>query len=319
MKAAIVRGAGQQPAYEDFEKPALSAGENLVHVSAAAISQIVKSRASGAHYSSANQFPFVVGIDGVGRLEDGGRVYFVLPRAPYGSMADVAPVPSNRCIALPDDLDDVTAAAIANPGMSSWAAFRERARLEPGETVLINGATGTSGRLAVQIAKYLGAAKVIATGRNADSLKALERLGADVTIPLTQDKPTLEAAFKEQFAGGVDVVLDYLWSESAESLLSSAAKAGKDAVPIRYVQIGAISGADISLPGAVLRSSAITLMGSGIGSISLDRLVNAIAELFHATVPGGFEIATTVAPLSEVEKAWPLDDSNRRTVFTIRH
>ncbi|ACM29919.1 quinone oxidoreductase family protein [Rhizobium rhizogenes] len=319
MKAAIVRGAGQQPAYEDFEKPALSAGENLVHVSAAAISQIVKSRASGAHYSSANQFPFVVGIDGVGRLEDGGRVYFVLPRAPYGSMADVAPVPSNRCIALPDDLDDVTAAAIANPGMSSWAAFRERARLEPGETVLINGATGTSGRLAVQIAKYLGAAKVIATGRNADSLKALERLGADVTIPLTQDKPTLEAAFKEQFAGGVDVVLDYLWGESAESLLSSAAKAGKDAVPIRYVQIGAISGADISLPGAVLRSSAITLMGSGIGSISLDRLVNAIAELFHATVPGGFEIATTVAPLSEVEKAWPLDDSNRRTVFTIRH
>ncbi|MGV1838188.1 quinone oxidoreductase family protein [Rhizobium rhizogenes] len=317
MKAAIVRGAGQQPAYEDFEKPALSAGENLVHVSAAAISQIVKSRASGAHYSSANQFPFVVGIDGVGRLEDGGRVYFVLPRAPYGSMADVAPVPSNRCIALPDDLDDVTAAAIANPGMSSWAAFRERARLEPGETVLINGATGTSGRLAVQIAKYLGAAKVIATGRNADSLKALERLGADVTIPLTQDKPTLEAAFKEQFAGGVDVVLDYLWGESAESLLSSAAKAGKDAVPIRYVQIGAISGADISLPGAVLRSSAITLMGSGIGSISLDRLVNAIAELFQATVPGGFEIATTIAPLSEVEKAWPLDDSNRRTVFTI--
>ncbi|NTI70992.1 zinc-binding alcohol dehydrogenase family protein [Agrobacterium rhizogenes] len=317
MKAAIVRGAGQQPAYEDFEKPALSAGENLVHVSAAAISQIVKSRASGAHYSSANQFPFVVGIDGVGRLEDGRRVYFVLPRAPYGSMADVAPVPSNRCIALPDDLDDVTAAAIANPGMSSWAAFRERARLEPGETVLINGATGTSGRLAIQIAKYRGAAKVIATGRNADSLKALERLGADVTIPLTQDKPTLEAAFKEQFAGGVDVVLDYLWGESAESLLSSAAKASKDAVPIRYVQIGAISGADISLPGAVLRSSAITLMGSGIGSISLDRLVNAIAELFQATVPGGFEIATTIAPLSEVEKAWPLDDSNRRTVFTI--
>ncbi|EJK85385.1 zinc-binding alcohol dehydrogenase family protein [Rhizobium sp. AP16] len=319
MKAAIVRGAGQQPAYEDFEKPVLSAGENLVHVSAVAISQIVKSRASGAHYSSANQFPFVVGIDGVGRLEDGRRVYFVLPRAPYGSMADMAPVPSNRCIALPDDLDDVTAAAIANPGMSSWAAFRERARLEPGETVLINGATGTSGRLAVQIAKYLGAAKVIATGRNADSLKALERLGADVTIPLTQDKPTLEAAFKEQFAGGVDVVLDYLWGESAESLLSSAAKAGKDAVPIRYVQIGAISGADISLPGAVLRSSAITLMGSGIGSISLDRLVNAIAELFQATVPGDFEIATTIAPLSEVEKAWPLDDSNQRTVFTIRH
>lgn len=319
MKAAIVRGAGQGPVYGDFETPVPSEGESLVHVSAAAISQVVKSRASGAHYSSANQFPFVVGIDGVGRLEDGRRVYFVLPRSPYGSMAEVALVSSDRCIALPDDLDDVTAAAIANPGMSSWAALRERARLQPGETVLVNGATGTSGRLAVQIAKYLGAAKVIATGRNADSLKALERLGADVTIPLTQDKPTLEDAFREQFAGGVDVVLDYLWGESAESLLTSAAKAGKDAVPIRYVQIGAISGAEISLPGAVLRSSAITLMGSGIGSISLDRLVNAVAELFQATVPGGFEIATKTALLSEVEEAWPLDDSNRRTVFTIGH
>ncbi|MEZ2222828.1 zinc-binding alcohol dehydrogenase family protein [Rhizobium sp. RCC_161_2] len=319
MKAAIVREVGGQPVYEDFQTPIPAAGESLVHVSAAAISQVVKSRASGAHYSSANQFPFVVGIDGVGRLEDGRRVYFVLPREPYGSMADAAPVPSDRCIMLPDELDDVTAAAIANPGMSSWAAFRERAKLQPGETVLVNGATGTSGRLAVQIAKYLGASKVIATGRNTDSLRALERLGADVTIPLTQDKPILEEAFKEQFAGGVDVVLDYLWGESAESLLTSAAKAGRGAVPIRFVQIGAISGSDINLPGAVLRSSAITLMGSGIGSIPLDRLVNAIAELFQATVPGGFEIAMKIAPLSEVEEAWPLDNSNRRTVFTIEH
>jgi NADPH:quinone reductase-like Zn-dependent oxidoreductase len=199
--------------------------------------------------------------------------------------------------------------------MASWAAFTERARLQPGETVLVNGATGTSGRLAVQIAKFMGASKVIATGRNADSLKALERLGADVTIPLTQDRSTLEDAFRQEFAGGVDVVLDYLWGESAESLLTSAAKAGKDAVPIRYVQIGAISGPDINLPGAVLRSSAITLMGSGIGSIPLDRLVNAVAELFQATVPGGFEIATKIALLSEVEEAWPLDNSNQRTVF----
>ncbi len=317
MKAAIVRKAGQVPVYEDFETPVASSGESLVFVSAAAVSQVVKSRASGMHYSSGHQFPFVVGIDGVGQIEDGRRVYFVLPRAPYGSMADVAPVPSDRCIMLPAELDDVTAAAIANPGMSSWAAYKERAKLKPGETVLVNGATGTAGRLAVQIAKYLGAGKVIATGRNADSLKTLERLGADVTIPLTEDRSALEDAFKEQFASGVDVVIDYLWGESAESLLISAAKAGKDAVPIRYVQIGSISGSEINLPGAVLRSSAITLMGSGIGSVPLDRLVNATAELLRATVPGGFEIATKIAPLSEAENAWPLDNSNRRTVFKI--
>ncbi|HEX8044812.1 zinc-binding alcohol dehydrogenase family protein [Rhizobium sp.] len=317
MKAAIVQKAGQVPVYEDFETPVQSTNESLVHVSAAAISQVVKSRTSGTHYSSDNQFPFVVGIDGVGRLDDGRRVYFVLPRAPYGSMAEIAPVRSERCIPLPDELDDVTAAAIANPGMSSWAAYKERAKLKAGETVLVNGATGTSGRLAVQIARHLGAGKIIATGRNTDSLKALEELGADVTISLTQDKPNLEEAFKDQFASGVDVVLDYLWGESAESLLISAAKMAKDAKPIRFVQIGAISGADIKLPGAVLRSSAITLMGSGIGSIPLDRLFNATAELLRATVPSGFEIATTIAPLSDVEIAWPLDNSNRRTVFKV--
>lgn len=317
MKAAIVRSAGQVPVFADFEMPMAAAGEALVTVSAAAISQVVKSRASGRHYSSASGFPFVVGIDGVGRLVDGRRVYFILPRAPYGSMAEVAAVRTGQCVALPDDLDDITAAAIANPGMSSWAAFKERARLQPGETVLVNGATGTSGRLAVQIAKYLGAGRVIATGRNADSLKALATLGADRTISLLQDKAALEDSFAEEFRAGVDVVLDYLWGDSALSLLTSAARAGSETVPIRFVQIGALGGSEVSLPGAVLRATAITLMGSGIGSVPLDRLVAAAGEVLQATVPGGFQIATKVAPLSHVETAWPLDDSNCRTVFTI--
>jgi NADPH:quinone reductase-like Zn-dependent oxidoreductase len=317
MKAAVVKAMGQGPVFDDFQAPLAGEGEVLVSVAAAAISHVVKSRASGAHYSSGSRFPFVVGIDGVGRLMDGRRVYFVLPRPPYGSMAETVAVRSAQCIALPDDLDDVTAAAIANPGMSSWAAFKERAGLQKGETVLINGATGTSGRLAVQIAKYLGAGKIIATGRNAETLKSLEALGADRTISLLQDGDELAAAFREQFAAGVDVVIDYLWGDSALSLLTAAAKAGADAVPIRFVQIGALSGSEIALPGAVLRSSAITLMGSGIGSIPLDRLVDATGALLRATVAGGFQIANTVKPLSQVEAAWPLDDSNRRTVFLI--
>jgi len=144
MKAAIVLDAGRVPVFGDFKAPVSSADEKLVSVRAAAISQVVKSRASGKHYSSGNQFPFIVGIDGVGRLDDGRRVYFVLPNAPYGSMAELAAVRSAQCVELPEELDDVTAAAIANPGMSSWAAYQERAKLRSGETVLINGATGTS-------------------------------------------------------------------------------------------------------------------------------------------------------------------------------
>ena len=317
MKAAIVRGRGQTPAYGDFEEPQPSPGDTRIAVTAAALSPVVRSRASGAHYNSSARFPFVVGIDGVGRLDDGSRVYFVLPKAPYGSMAERTVVPSGQCVALPDQLDDVTGAAIANPGASSWVAYTERARLKAGETVLVNGATGTAGRLAVQIAKHLGAKKVIATARNADALTSVAALGADVTIPLVENEAALEDRFKEQFSEGVDVVIDYLWGKSAERLLIAGAKAGAAAVPIRFIQVGSASGSDITLPSAALRSSAIALMGSGIGSIPLDRLVRCIGALLQATVPGGFKIATRAVPLSDVEQAWPNDDSTRRTVFTM--
>lgn len=317
MKAAIVLGAGQTPVYGDFPEPAPSPGEQRIAVTAAALSPLVKSRASGAHYSSSGQFPFVAGVDGVGRLDDGRRVYFLMPQAPYGSMAEKAVALSAHCVALPDGLEDVTAAAIANPGMSSWAAFKERAMLKAGETVLVNGATGAAGRLAVQIARHFGAAKVIATARNRDALKAVAALGADATIPLVEDGAALEDAFKEQFAAGVDVVIDYLWGPSAERLLAAAAKAGRGAAPMRFVQVGSASGPDITLPSAVLRSSAIALMGSGLGSVPTERLVAAIGELLHATAPGGFKIAVKSVPLLEVEQAWQNDDSARRTVFTV--
>jgi NADPH:quinone reductase-like Zn-dependent oxidoreductase len=314
MKAAIVQQAGQLPVYGEFEAPVPTTGENRITVTASAISQVAKSRASGRHYSASGQFPFIVGIDGVGRRDDGTRVYFVLPKAPFGSMAEQTLVPAAQCVPLPDALDDITAAAIANPGLSSWAALTERAKLRTGETVLINGATGAAGRLAVQIARYLGARKVIATGRNAHALGTLE---ADVAIPLATDDTALERSFKQQFAEGVDIVLDYLWGSSAERLLIAAAKAGPDAVPIRFVQIGAVSGSDITLPSAVLRSSAIELMGSGIGSIPLDRLIKATSDLLQATIPAGFRIATNPMPLQKVEQAWALNDSSRRTVLTI--
>ena len=158
---------------------------------------------------------------------------------------------------------------------------------------------------------------MIATGRNVDALHSLAAIGADVTIPLIEDEEALESGFKEQFAEGVDVVLDYPWGKSAERLLIAGARAGKDAVPIRFVQIGSMSGTDITLPAAVLRSSAIELMGSGIGSVSPDRLIKAIGEVFAAAIPAGFTVATQVISLSEVERAWKTDDSRKRIVFSL--
>lgn len=317
MKAALVLQAGQTPVYRDFREPVPSEGENLIHVTAASLSHVTRGRASGTHYSTSGQLPFIAGLDGVGRLADGRRVYFMLPVAPFGGMAERTIVEASHCLALPDELDDVTAAAIAIPGMSSWGALLERARFQAGETVLINGATGTSGRLAVQIAKYLGAKRVIATGRNPDVLQSLTALGADVTIPLVEDGEALEKAFLEPFHEGVDVVLDYLWGPSMERLLRAAARAGADGVSIRCVQIGSVSASNISLPSAVLRSSSIELMGSGGGSIPPDRLLKTIEGVLQAAVPGKLAIATTPVPLSHVEEVWSAEIAQSRTVFVI--
>jgi len=314
MKAALVLKAGQAPVYGDFSTPEPSEEENLITVTAASLSHVTRSRASGTHYSTSGQVPFVPGIDGVGQLADGRRVYFVLPTAPFGSMAEQSLVKATQCLALPADLDDVTAAAIAIPGVSSWAALLESAKFQAGETVLVNGATGISGRLAVQIARYLGAKKVIATGRNTEILQSL---GADLAIPLVEDGEALEKAFLEPFHEGVDVVLDYLWGPSMERLLRAAARTGEEGVPIRFIQIGATSASNISLPNQVLRASAIQLMGSGIGSVPFDRLFKAIEGVLQATVPGAFEIATTTVPLANVADAWSTEIPQSRTVFLV--
>jgi len=316
MKAAIVPQAGRAPVYGDFKEPAPVAGENRIRVTAAALSPVVKARASGTHYSSSGGFPIGVGIDGVGRLDDGSRVHFFLPRAPYGSMAEKVVVPSSHCTIVPDRLDDITAAAIAIPGMSSWVALKERANFAAGETVLVNGATGTSGRLAVQVAKYLGAKKVIATGRQVATLQSIKALGADETILLNENRDALEKDFTEQFASGVDVVLDYLWGQSAESLLIAESKIGTDK-PIRFIQIGTTSGTNITLSAAILRSTAIELKGSGLGSVPVNRIVRGIEEVLHAAVAGRFQMATKPIPLSEVERVWSSDVYMPRVVFTI--
>jgi NADPH:quinone reductase-like Zn-dependent oxidoreductase len=317
MKAAIVLEAGKSPIYGDFKEPIATADQVRVTVTASALSHLTKGRASGTHYSSTAHFPFVVGVDGVGRLDDGRRVYFVLPTAPFGGMAEMTLVPRSQCVVLPDTLNDITAAAIANPGMSAWAAFKERAKLVKGETVLVNGATGTAGRLAVQIAKHMGAKKVIATGRNPEALNILKTLGADITIPLVSDGDALEHSFMEHFACGVDVVIDYLWGQSAERLLIAGAKAGKDGVPIRFVQVGSVTASTLALPSAVLRSSAIELMGSGLGSVAIDRLVSVIGELLQATATSRFTLTTKAIPLTQVQQAWSEEDKDQRIVFTV--
>lgn len=323
MKAGIIRAAGATPVYGDFESPVASEGKEVIAVRASALSPLSKSRASGSHYSSEGVFPSVAGVHGVGLTADGHRVYFALPESPFGAFAEKSLVRSGYWIAVPDGLGDIKAAAIANPGMSAWAALMIRAALRPGETVLVNGATGSAGGLAVQLAKYLGAARVIATGRNESELEKLKSLGADVTIQFTLDADhpqgakEYEQALIAEFAQGIDVVVDYLWGLSAQTIIVAIAKAVEDGHPVRFVHVGEASGDhNIELPGAALRSSAITLMGSGIRSVPLPKLLDAIRNVLESAVPAKLQIATKAVPLAAIEESWnaPVKE---RIVFVI--
>lgn len=317
MKAAVVSSFETPPQLGDFPAPVAEADEVLVEVKAAALSQLVRAQAAGKHYSGAKP-PLVPGADGVGRC-DGQRVYFAFPRAPVGSMAEVTAVKRAYVIPVPAELDDLTAAAAGNPGMSSWAALTRRAAFKAGESVLINGAAGTSGRLAIQVAKHLGARRVVATARDRATEPALRALGADAFIALDQPAADLTAAFRSELAGdGIDVVLDYLFGGPAEAFVAATIgrATGKAEPRIRFVQIGAAAGLNISLPGAALRSSGLELLGTGLGALSNQELLACIGEVFRVYAAAGFRVEAQAVPLADVSAAWQRSGT-ARTVFTV--
>lgn len=314
MNAAVVHSFDTPPRYDTFADPVAAEGEALVTVTAAGLHQIVKALAKGTHYGSAGVLGFIPGIDGVGRLEDGGRVYFGAARSPFGSFAERTVTSRAFSFPLPAGLDDATAAGIANPGMSSWAALKLRAHLAAGESVLILGATGVAGRLAIQIAKRLGAGRVVAAGRNTEALAQLAALGADAVIPLQQKHEALVSAFRQEKC---DVVLDYLWGPLAESLIEAISQKSLQhaASRVRYVQIGSTAGAKISLPAEALRSSGLELLGSGFGSVSIELILQAVAEFFVEAGRQPFQFNLRTAPLRDVEKLWNSQEQGVRLVF----
>ncbi len=318
MNAAVVHAYDAPPRYTTFEYPIAQQSEKLVTVTAAGLHPIVRGLASGKHYGSTGELPFIAGVDGAGRLDDGTRVYFGVTRAPFGTFAERGLAPASMCIPLPEGIDDATAAGTANPAMSSWVALTVRAKFVAGESVLILGATGVAGQLAVQIAKRLGARRVIAAGRNPQALEELKALGADAIVSLDQERGELVAGLRSEIAAGsVDVVLDYLWGAPAEAALAAIAMKGLDqAAPrIRYVQIGSSAGETIPLPAATLRSSGLELLGSGFGSASLDQIRTAIAEFFAMAAASPLRTAIRTVPLRDVEALWNSREAAVRLVF----
>jgi NADPH2:quinone reductase len=316
MHAAVVNVLGQPPQYQEFPDPVAGENEVLIHVRAAGLHPIVKGLASGSHYMSQGSVPAVPGVDGVGVLNDGRRVYFGGTRKPWGTMAEIAVAPRSMLLPLPDGLDDVQAAAIANPGMSAWLSLKERAGVAAGETVLILGATGVAGHLAIQAARILGAKRIIAAGRNVDTLANED---VDAVVALSQSDDAVREAFAAEAATGIDVVIDYLWGRPTELLLEALAKGFKASStrPTRLVEVGESAGRTIALPGATLRSVDLTLNGSGFGSVALDRIIAAIPALFSMAAAGKLKVDVEPVPLSDVEPAWSRVEKGRRIVFTV--
>lgn len=316
MKAAVLHALGDLPRFEDVPEPAPGAGWEVVHVTACPLTNLDRVLAAGTHFAAPTRLPAVCGSVAVGVLPDGARVMF---RSPAGTMAERALTKRELCTPVPDGVDDELAAAIQNPGVSTWAALEWRAKLQPGERVLILGATGVAGRIAVQLAKRLGAGRVVAAGRNPRALAALPGLGADATIQLDQPDDALREAFRaEAGAEGFDVVLDYLWGRPTEVFVSALGHRDMELriSRTRLVQIGTMAGAQVTLPAEVLRGSGLEIVGFGTGNAppaaEIARLLDQVMALLSR---GELHIAVDQVPLAQVTDIWNLDQQGARTIL----
>ena len=312
MKAAVLHALGDIPVFEDVPEPVAAEGQQVVTVTAAPLTNLDRVLAAGTHFASPTALPSVCGTLAAGRCADGSRVLF---RAP-GAMAERAVADPAQFTPIPDGLADELAAAIQNPGVSTWAALTWRAKLRPGERVLVLGATGVAGQIAVQLAKHLGASRVVAAGRNPRALAALPALGADATISLDQPDDALGEAFRAE--AGFDVVIDYLWGRPTEVFVGSL---GSTDMRLRFsrtrlVQVGTMAGAQVALPADVLRSSGLEVIGFGTGNAPpAAYLANLLNRVMALVARGELRIDVNRVPLAQVQEVWDLDQRGTRTIL----
>jgi NADPH:quinone reductase-like Zn-dependent oxidoreductase len=317
MHAAVVRSFDHPPRYESYPTPTPSGpDETLVDVLAVGLHPRVRSGAAGRHYTSTGTLPMIPGIDGVGRLPDGGLIYFSVPDDVWGSMAGQAVVDPRRTVPLPEDADVARIAAAMNPAMSAWVALRRRVPLQPGQSVLVLGATGNAGTMAVQVARRLGAGRVVGAGRDPERLAALTAVGADEAVALDDDAEATAARLAKAAAES-DIVIDYLWGAPAAAAMMALLTARSDrSRALDWIQIGAIAGPAIELPSVLLRSASLRIQGCGQGSVSprayLAELPSLVAEIDAGTIA----VNPRPVPLADVEAVWTTPEPpGQRTVL----
>jgi NADPH2:quinone reductase len=295
LRAAVLHEHGATPRVVDFDDPQETSGCALVDVAAAGLHHLDLHKATGTFYTGPPPLPSVVGTDGVGRLADGRRVYFDATVAPYGSMAERTLVPADAVLEVAEGVEDAVAAALGNTGLAAWLALEWRAELKPGETVLVLGACGAVGGIAVQAAKLLGADRVVAADVARPRLRNLP--GADAAVDIG-DAETLDDDIRAAAQGEVDVTLDMLWGAPALAAMGAAARFA------RHVEVGNMAGGEIALPAPLIRSKSIDVRGFSVAHPPLELKRDAYRRLTAHAAQGDIVVDVQARPLAEVADAW---------------
>jgi NADPH:quinone reductase-like Zn-dependent oxidoreductase len=319
VKAAIVKAPGVAPEYGDFAEPIVNEGCELVELVAAGIHNVVRSLAAGHHYGSAGTWPQIPGIDAVVRTPAGDLVYTGFIQPPYGTFAERMAAPLNMRFPLPAGTNPVHVAGGLNPGLASWLPLNARvAEIAKLGTVLVVGASGMAGLLAVQHALILGATHVVGLGRSPARLECAEKLGAR-TVALTGEREADAAALVDALAGTApSIVLNYLWASAAETAFAALARRGfeEDAANIAYVQIGSMAGPEAAVPAELLRSRHIHISGSGAGSASIADAIAQVPAYIRMIADRTVDVPTRTYRLSSIAEAWttPASSTQRNVI-----
>jgi NADPH:quinone reductase len=312
VRAAVVTELGRAPELTDRPEPA---GESLYEISAVSLNPIDVNVGAGRYFAGHPELPYVPGCEGVGRAPDGTRVYLFgdgLGVARDGLLAERATARADLGIPLPDAASDEVAAACGIAGMAGWMPVAWRAPVRASDRVLVLGATGTVGLVAVQAAKLLGAGHVVAAGRNPDRLKRAAELGADATVSLDEDD--LVAAFKEAAGGdGPTYVVDTLWGSPAVAAIQAAAPGW------RLVQVGQSAGGEATVASAAIRGKMGEIYGFTDFAVPAGDFREHYLRLVGHAAAGEIQFDVESYPLDRIAEAWERQaaGANAKLIVTI--
>jgi NADPH:quinone reductase-like Zn-dependent oxidoreductase len=295
MRAAVLHEYGV-PSAGEFEEPVAGPEQAVVEVLAAGLNPVDASISAGRFYGGRPPLPSVAGREGVGTL-DGARVYFDAPVAPFGSMAERALIDPRATYEVPDEVDDGVAVALGISGLAAWLALTWRAQLQGGEHVLVLGASGVVGQIAVQGAKLLGAARVVAAARSQAGLDRSLELGADAAVRLGEPDD-LPAALAEAASGRIEVVIDPLWGEPVAAAIDAASFGA------RIVHLGASASPQATISSAPVRGKTLVIMGHTNFAAPAEIKAEAYRRMAQAAASGALRVEVLEIPLERVEEAW---------------